>query len=260
MEEVNTNFFTKAVKSISDFGYYKNLIKQSVGKSISYLLLLCLILGTISMIRPVLEFNRGISTFISAFEKNIPEFVLENGELNVSGPMPVTTEEDGAIFIIDTSGRTGVEALNNYDNGMLVLKDKMIQKNLGNIQTTEFSSLAGLKLTKSDIGQWLPFLKFISVFIVLFGLIVFIIGKLLSALLISIIGLLLNAIVSAGLTFKDIFKMAVYSLTLPIILKVILSAAAINVPFFWLVYYLIAVFYVGYAMTLIKKENQITFE
>ena len=255
MSEAKMNFFTSIYKSVSDFHSYKQFVRNSVGKAITYLLLFSLLLGLISLIRPVYDFNQGISLLVDNFEENIPEFSFENGLLEVSGEMPIIMGDYNSVVIIDTTGNTGDAILDDYRHGILLLNDRMVQKEASGKTVTDYSPFQGLSVTKEDVRGWIPLLKWVSVLIIIFGLIGFIIGKFVSALIMSLIGLIINAITKAGLTYGNIFKLSAYSLTLPIFLKVLLGFIPVTLGWFWLIYYGLSAFYMWYAMTLIRKDE-----
>ncbi|MCX7711117.1 MAG: DUF1189 domain-containing protein [Clostridia bacterium] len=255
MDKITPNFLSKFIGSISNFNSYTVFTKLTVGKAFSYLFLLTVLLGTISLIRPVYEFNNGIASFITTFNDQVPDFALQNGKLSVSGKMPITIQDGNQPIIIDTTDQTPVEVLDQYPQGILVLSDRMIQKRVFDTRTTEFSSMAGFSITKADVAGWIPLLKWFSIAIILFGLIGFFIGKIFSALVVSLIALVINSISKANLSYSNLFKISAYALTLPIVLKVLLGLASANVPFFFLIYYGLAAFYVGMALKYIKQET-----
>lgn len=258
MNEPRLNFFTKAYYSIKGFDYYRYFIMQKTGKAVIYLLLLGLIAGLAGIIQPVSESNKMINQMIGGIESTIPDFTFENGKLDVKANMPlIIGEGSGMTIIIDTSGATNESVLNSYDNVLLILRDKMIQKNYANQQVTDFSVLQGFKLDRSDVKNMLPLIKWfmLLLFIILPPFIIA--GRFLSALFISIFGLIINSVKNANLPYRDIFAISAYSLTLPLIICTLLDFAGIPFLLSTLVYYLISAIYIWGAIGSIKRYSEV---
>ena len=251
-------FFSKLINSITNPKYYKDFLKESTGRAVVYLLLLCLIFGGISAIRIAYDLNKGVITVVNEFNKNVPDFKLENGELNVEGQMPIKfNDEQGYIFIVDTSGNTDETILDKYNSGTFISKTKMIQKK-SPMQTTEtnFISLKPVTLTKIDAERWIGIAKYIGVGMVLIFYPIFFFGfKFIAAFIVSLIGLIINAFCKAKITFGEIYKLSIYALTFSIILKAFFIVIGIQVPQFWILYYGIPLIYLGLGLNLISKDQ-----
>jgi hypothetical protein len=171
--------------------------------------------------------------------------------------MPIVTGDINNVIIVDTTGGTDENALDKYKSGILILKSKIIQKE-NSLQKREYNlkEFGTLTLTKSDVQGWIPLLKIINLFIVLFGYIGFFTGKLLSALVLALIGLIISGSMKLHKDFGDLYKISIYSLTLPIIIKVLLSVINYTIPYFFIIYYGVAIFYIWKSLSIIKKNEE----
>ena len=254
--EQKMGFAAKVANSITKPDAYGCFLKETVGKAIIYLVLLTLIFESINLVRPVIEYNNGINQIIRTFNMNAPNFTIKNGQISVDGDMPIISKDNGYIFIVDTTGKTDETALDNYYSGILVLKDRIIQKE-SSFQKRVYSlkDLGSLVITKSDVQGYIPLLKIVNIFIVLFGYIGFFAGKLISALVLAVLALIVNAILKTNREFKDLYKLSIYALTLPVIIKVFLSVVNYNIPYFFVIYYGIALFYIWKALSITKNNE-----
>ncbi len=119
--------------------HYENVLRETVGRAVLYLILISLLLGAIGAI----EVNYGISEFIKIYNEGWPNFELKDGELSVDGNMPIVLlEDEDNYFVIDTTNNTSPDVLDSYSEGALILKDKMINKK-SEVQTEviDFKSL-----------------------------------------------------------------------------------------------------------------------
>ena len=254
MNDPGMGFFQKIFHSVAGFDKYRYFLRQRPGKAVVYLLLLSLILGALSLIPVVFDYNKTVSEFIVGFDESVPNFTFENGKLSVEGDMPIIFGEGSSTLIIDTSGQADESILNDYDTAVLITSDRMIQKTYANKQVTNFSLMQGVNFDRESVKRVLPILKSLSIFIIIFGVIFFICAKFFSALIVSLIGLIINAAAGANLPYRDIFKISAYSLTLPLFIGTLINLSGVNVPFLSLVFYVIAIVYVWGAVSTIKKD------
>lgn len=257
MENVKVRFFSRIYKSITDFSFYSFIKKETLGKAFTYLLLLTLLISLVSIIKPIYELNSGVGLISEYFDTEVPYFELKNGELNVEGDMPIVFEDEDSIMIINTERDTDVSLLDDYDRGFIVTKYGFInKKSSSHIEKVEFSQLKDFTFNKYDVEKYIPYLKFINIFIIIFLPLFIFIGKLFSTLFISLLGLIVNSVAGSKLEYADIYKIGIYSITLPSIIKLLFKFIPFDIPFFNLIYYGIVVVYMYKAMTLIKLENK----
>ncbi|MFZ5966907.1 MAG: DUF1189 domain-containing protein [Bacillota bacterium] len=262
MEGQKIKFTEKLIKSISSFGFYQRILKESLGKAFIYLVLISLLFGFAGSIKAVYDINFGVNAMIDGFRDEIPDFTFQNGELEVYAEMPMILEEgEGAIVVIDTTGQTDESILDDYDSGVFLSKHKLVSKE-NSIQTKEFdfSQIKEFDFNKQDVERWIPFLKWMSVIAVIFILLGTIIGKLISTLFISLLGLIVNGIAKARLEYGNIYKIGIYAITLPTIIKTVMGLVSIQIPFFFVIYYGIVVFYLWKVMKLIREEKEAWIE
>lgn len=260
-EEKKLNFWMKIISSIKGINHCKEAIRETAGKAILYLLLFALIFGAVGSIRSAVDTNREISKFINVYNTKCPDFELVNGELTVEGNMPMTlAQNEDYYFVIDTTNSTSPDVLNSYNQGILILKDKFIQKkNALQTQTIEFSSLRGMTINKSKVNRYLPLAKLIIPFIFVGNILKYFLGGLISALILALFALILNSTFKTNLSYGQLYSLSIYALTVPIIMDVIFLIFNINhFPFYWLVYHGIAFAYIWYSLNKLKESQSST--
>ncbi|MEW6173329.1 MAG: DUF1189 domain-containing protein [Bacillota bacterium] len=252
-------FFGRAKASVADFGAYRQFAQEPFDKAFGYLVLMVLLLGTVYLVYTVIQLNSGINEMVGGFSRSCPDFVLENGELTVYADMPITVngdKEDGVI-VIDTTGRTDRSVLDKYEQGVFVSRTQVVnKKNRIETQEMNFSELKGFRITKSNVEQWLPKLKYFSVLIVLFGLIYMVIAKLLGAVVLGLVCLLFSAIQGTGLNYGNGIRISVYALTVPTIFQTLQKMVSPGFPHPGLVYYILTLIYLWFSVRANKNEVQ----
>ncbi|MEW6182100.1 MAG: DUF1189 domain-containing protein [Bacillota bacterium] len=252
-------FFTRIKESIFNFDAYPRFAREPFDKAFGYLVLMTLLFGTVFLVYTVIRLNTGISEMVGTFNRSCPDFVLQNGELTVDADMPITIDggdEDGMI-IIDTTGRTDRSVLDKYEQGVFVSRTQVVnKKNRIETQEMNFSELKGFKITKADVEQWLPNLKFFSVFIIIFGLIYMIVAKLLGAVVLGLFSLLISAVQGAGLDYGRGIRISVYALTVPTLFQTAQKIVSPGFPHPGVVYYILALIYLWFAVRAGKSEGR----
>lgn len=251
-------FFNKLIFSMGKFEKYPDMVKQGVGKAFLYLFLFTLLFGTIHSIIIGFQINKDIGGFVSDISGNIPEFTFSDGILDVKEPMPIIHEDlDGSTLIIDTTGQTTPDILDQYESATLILSDQVITKENGfKSEAFSFGDLVGFTFDQDDVIDKLPLLQWFSFIAAFFVWIGFFIGKLFSSLLLSLVGLILVAIRKKKISFGGLYSLAIYALTAPILLDILLQVFGTDLHN--LVYYVIAIAYMWLAMKHFneKEENE----
>lgn len=254
MNETKINIFTRFYYSITSFDKYRLFLRQGTGKAVAYLLLLSALLALVIFIPAGIQYDKITDDIIANFDTVIPDFTLANGRLQVTGDMPITIDEGVYPIVIDTSPDAEQKILAKYDIVMLITSDKLIQKNYVDKTVTSFNAFQGMELTRDNIAQTLPIMKPIGVFIFILLGIGFVCGKFISALIISLIGRIINSFMKTNLSFRSLFKISIYSMTLPLLLCTIPGLFSIRIPFLWLIFYVVASVFVYGAIKSIRKE------
>lgn len=244
-------FLNKLKSSLLDANFASRIKAEEVGKSVKYLLILMLIIGSGIMIKAEIGIYAAAKEGVETLKTKFPGFELKDGHLKCQGAMPFILntkpgdDEKDAVFIIDTSGKTTAEILDRYKSGLFFSESKVVYKK--DAFETKTYNLSDIKVnfTKADlingINNWtIPAL----VFIFLISLFFIFVAKLLGVFLLSILGVIMNKLLKAELDYQTIFKICVYAIVLPSIIKFGLGILDINIPYFWILYYGIAAFYI----------------
>jgi len=254
MDESNMGFFSRLYYSITSFDKYRYFLRQNTSKAVVYLLLITMFFAVAISVQAGIESNKIVDVIITGVSDKIPDFQLSNGKLEVSGKMPIIIDDGANPVIIDTSPNADERVLDQYDTAILITSDKIISKNFVNKSVTDLSQFQGMVINRQIIQEALPLLKpFVNVAIVLVG-IFFVCAKFITALIVSLFGLIINSSRNTMLTYRSIFKISVYSMTLPLIICTVLDLTVPMLPYKWLIFYVIAFVYVFGAINVIKRN------
>jgi hypothetical protein len=262
MNESKINIFKCFIYSITGFDRYRVLLRQSMGKAVGCLILLSLLMSAVIFI-PFFTMTYDVSNkALSYITEKLPDFRLSEGRLEVYGEMPIVFEEGDVPVVIDTTPGAEDSILNQYDTVFLITDSKMVIKNYVNRQEYPFSAFDGLDIKKDTLIKAMPIIKayinIIYIFSAILLAIIFTGAKFISALVVSIIGLIANSSSRTNLTFKSIFKLSMFSMTLPLIICTVIDALMINIPFMPVLFYAGSGIYIFGAVKSIRRELEAT--
>lgn len=251
------NAFNKFVNSMSKISSYELFLHQPLNKAIVYLLLLTVVFAGITSVRDAVMLNSGVDELIYQFANEVPDFEVNNGELFVDAEMPLVIEDTpDNVFIIDTSGQLDESVLEGHDQGVFISRYGYTHRQGIRTQHFNFSDLPGLTFTKDDVIHFLPYLKWLSLFIIVFSLLFFFVGKLFSAFIVGIIGLFLESMAKYKIGFNNLYKLSIYALTSSIVLQFLIRLTTIEVPNFWIIYYGLACVYIWKVLEHLRKKDE----
>lgn len=231
--------------SITEWSLYSKVVNQRTVKTLKYFFIVFSILFLITGIKTSIGLNTEFQRFATEFNSKIPDFSLAEGEFSFSGEQPYIIEgQNSSIFIIDTTGETDESALENYIDGVHIAKHQMFLKQQGQLREISFADFKNTNISKDDVVNFLPKLKWFIPLIMLVGYVVQVIGKFLSAVFLAFVGMFVNNGQKGNLKFEQLWNLSIYALTLPIILETLVKLVYPQLPYFVWVYYAVAIIYI----------------
>lgn len=244
------NFLRDMSDSAVNFSEYRKYARLPWKKVINYLLLMILILGLPVLLSIAFDFNKGMDNFIGEFDKRIPDFVFKNGELVMSGEMPLVFEGDGSVLYIDTSDKTDDSVLDGYELGLYFSKTELVSKHSTvEKQTFSYAVFKDQEIHKADVKNYLSSSKkFVDTMLILFGLIYFFLAKLCTAALLGVICLLFASLQNISLRYGQATKISVFALTIPTLFQALHQILTPGFIYGWSIYYTLALVYLWFAV------------
>ena len=285
-EVVNINFLKKIWYSVTKFEQYPAMATEGLKRAIKYLIMLTAIVTIFVMIGSLLQMKTLISDLAQYIQDNIPQFSYSEGKLSMEIEETIVIENIQYTgidrVVINTIAETDeqkeqVETDNLVNvNTIYFFKDQIILKSkLENNeilrQTYTYSDFlekyAGKNIEKFDKAEFVQYLtsEKMSTFYVRYGasifiylLIVNIIVTFMDSLQIALLGWITTTIARIRMRFVAIYNMAVYSLTLPMILNILYIIVnyftTFTITYFQVAYITIAYIYLATTIFIIKDD------
>ena len=280
------NFFKKAWYSITKFEQYPAMAMEGLKRAIKYLAILMAIVSIFIMINSLLQLKELITDVSDYIQDNIPEFSYSEGVLNlqIEDTMVIEELQDAGIdkvvinTIAENDEQKGQIENDNIANGItvflfkdeLVLKAKTEENEIVRQPYTYSDFIAGYtgeniaSFDKASIVQYLTSEKMTTFYIrygtaiFIYLLIINIIVGLLDALEIALLGWITASIARIRMKFVAIYNMAIYSLTLPIVLNILYIIinyfTDFTITYFQVAYITIAYIYLAASIFILKDD------
>lgn len=273
MEKIG--FWKSLVQSFNP-RFYKEIVHQSFGKTFKYLALFLLLISLFIGGKFGFMLKSGTQKANQWINENLPgkvkeylpeQIEIKDGQLSatVKQPFVHSFAEGEGVFIIDTTGE--IASLNDYENGFLITKTKIISKQVkpnGGVEIKEqaFTDMGPLTIRRGDEtrGEIVEFISpqksfvltydlldkwtkniwriaFLPIFIFLF--IYFLIAKFIQLFLFTPVSLITNGVASAKLEYKNLLNIGVYALTPATLLSTLFILFNVAIPASGLIYMLI---------------------
>ena len=285
-EMVNINFFKKVWYSITKFEKYPVMATEGLKRAIKYLVIITAIVSIFVMIGSILQLKTLIKDLAKYVQENIPEFSYSNGNLlmNTEDIMVIEESQYSGIdrIVIDTISETDEQKeqaekdnlvegitifffrneiiLNTKSENNQILRQPYTYGEFINNYTGENIE----KFEKKDFVEYLTSEKMTTFYwqygmaIFIYLLIINIIIGLIDSLEIAILGWITTTITRIRMRFVAIYNMAIYSLTLPMILNILYIIinyfTDFTITYFQVGYITIAYIYIAATIFIIKDD------
>lgn len=216
---------------------YIYLYKEKISKAFLYVLVLSTIIGVIQGAMTSLVISQLEKTSKIILKQDELQFEMKDGVLEFK-ESPIKEEQGAALLYIDTNKNVDeLDSLRSItvhkDIVTVLLKDGLMIKVGSEDFTYKYSDLGLDKLNFNNnlLISLLEKASSIKYIIIPFMIILDFIELIIYAILISLVGLLSNLIVNRKISYKNVFNLSLYAVTLPAIINLIYPLGGYSVLF-----------------------------
>lgn len=284
--EEKIGFFKRIKISIFNLEKYSIFIKERFSKALKYILLLITIVTIILAISSTIQLSKEAEKLINYMKSDeFPDFELKDDKLEATKKLNAYDEEYNSRLIIDTTDDLSKEQITQYKKetedanySVIFLRDKIIYRFDSTLEEgyestyNNLTSLLGVKeLTKTKLVDnylnkdnlfKLKMILGVYAFITIFML--NIITLLEDVIIIGVFGWIASKIAKVPLTLGKTMSLAIYSLTLSILLSTVYSIVyaftKFEIKYFEMMYMIIAYIYIVASIMIMKESNRLAGE
>lgn len=234
--------FYRSIYSPKDIALFRF---QGIGKTILYVFFLTFLSILPSLVFISSALNSGIDSSRNVIEDELPAFSIQDGRLTSESKVPVTINKDDFTIILDSTGAVTTENLSTDSNTLALLKNEFALVAGGKIQPYPYTMLNTIKVTNKELLEFIDLLsnsKYIIIAVI--SLFVFLFSSAASFVEVTVLalfGLLIKNLTGRKLHFRQLWRMAAYSETLPTLFFTIMAAIQTTVPKDFLINWLVAI-------------------
>lgn len=263
MESKKIGFFSRIKKSVFKFEEYEKFIEEPLKKAFGYFFKLIAIFSLLVTIALAYTVNTNVKKIKTAIETDFPRFKVEDNILSIEeqDTFEYYLEDYNIQLIMNDTEVNYVE--NDYENCLIMLKDKMVIKYSGYVEEIGYNNIIGdvsnqIILDFFETNEWKVLYLNICLVMFMLNFMLYSIIILLDVVTLSILGLIINTFIRTKFKYQDILKISIYAMTLPIILYLLYIIAntlfGTTIKFFQIAYSAISYIYLITVMLLMKAD------
>lgn len=251
------NIFKEMALSIYSYKSYQEFLNNKKSKVFAFGVVLMLIYFAVTMVAPFARFLAVNGDIGKQMDEFIPDFELKDDYLWVEDV--IEYDYDDTYIYIDTdpeyffySADEMAGYLYDYSQVILMDSEKIILKDDGVVEEFYYADLE-MDFTKEDFMGIVPYIYVaIAIFMVLAYLWMtacFFFG----VLFVALMGMIAASCMKCKLTFGQLYMLGIYSRTLPLIIKAVLSLLSLDFFVFIFINFGISLAIIIYVMQKIKE-------
>jgi hypothetical protein len=230
---------------------------QGIGKTIGYVFFLMLLVTIPTGIIFGLDLNKAVKEIHYAVDKKLPDFTFEEASIVSEEKLPVFYEGEDLAIIFDASGELTPADLRRKKNSIAFLKYEAFLYYNGVERTFSYELLKNTAFSKADFVNFLAQLKSLLLIVIpVLFLILYLFStalKFIGISFLAFVGLLIKVKFRDKLTYKHLWVLSAYAVTLPTILFTFLDVIHVTISFSVFLYWGCAIF----VLYLIMKKTPV---
>lgn len=254
----NFNYIQSIYKSFYSKALYRDVAMNWGGGVVLYLFFLLVLCWSVSMIKIQPIITVAAHQFSEQIVTQVPFLKIKDGIVSTPANHPYfikDPETQKTILIIDTSGR--YKTIEQAQAPMLLTKDTYISVDKNNVSKTyQLSNKLTMNIdpliVKNYIIRWSPWLW---VVLLPFFILMSFLFRLIQGLVYACIGKIFALLAGVRISYAKVLKLSFVSVTPAIILETIVDLANIDFQREFLIYFILAMGYLLFAILANKKES-----
>ena len=252
------NVFKEMIASMFQPAAYPEFLKNKKGKIFGYgILLVTFYYLLASPLFSMLSFQFVDGGFGRIIQEELPDFTLSSEGFWVEEP--VYQAAGGTLLYLDTdedwSESEVKETIRSYDTAIFMDSQKLYIKSQGQTMHIFCYEMGEDVFDKDSIMKFMPLMYLIMFLILLIYYIWIAAMFFFGVLVVSLIGMMISSATGARLSFGQIYILALYGRTLPLLIKGILRMASVHIPMFWVLNFGATLLYMFFAMKRIARQT-----
>lgn len=205
------SFPKKLFRSLFDIGYYKEVLKQKTSKAVKFGIVAALFFGSLSMIQPLVEWNRTIDQIVQDMQVHLSPFTVDKGELVSASGTPYALNMAGLAIVVDPRS-VDTPLQSDAAFGFYLTKDRVTIKNVLNVgESQSYKELVEDSFGKDDLIAAISTMRYVGWSLIPLGALYGVVLLFFSAVLTMFFGRVVFAISGKTITHRESFVVGIYT-------------------------------------------------
>ena len=228
--------WTRICRSAYSGEAYREAAASRASSLFGYLAVLITIATVIITIQAHLNSVRFLEQSRPWLNQHVPELHITKGTLSSPAPQPYLWAESDFGFVLDTTGAT-TDLDPKYTRGILLTNtEAIVRRSAMETRRYSFHTMPDIVINQETIARWIAAIKSWLWLAVAIGMFVWLwIAKLLQVLVWSLLGILVNAAAKRALSYRSVWNIGVYALTVPFLFDVLIMTLGLQGALFGLI-------------------------
>lgn len=239
------NIFKQIIVSLYSPKDISTFRTQGIGKTILFVFFLTLIAALPNIYFFSTSLNSGFHALENNVQNEIPDFTIKDGILQSNETAPITIKNSDMTIVFDSTGTISEENITQADNTLFILQDEFAYSVAGQTQSTAYSMLGDVTITKADIIDLMASISsLLPVIITIIILVIYIVSsamKFVEVSILALFGLAIKNMMQKKSNYGQLWRLAAYSVTLPTIFFMVMDFLRTIVPNGFFIHWFVAI-------------------
>lgn len=227
------SFPVKLYRSLYDITYYVEVLKEKTSKAIKFGILIALFFGSLSMVRPLVEWNRTIDQILVDMDLHLAPFAISEGILTSTSKDPYALNMEGLAIVVDPNS-TETTLQPDASFGFYLTKDKMVIRNgLGSGNSMAYGEFLKESFGKEDLKTLISTMRLGGLVLMPLGALYGIVMLFLSAAITLLFGRVVYAFSRKAISYRDSFVVAIHAQVITGVLFLLTSIFMLELSLFY---------------------------
>lgn len=206
-----------------------------IGKAISYVFFLSLIATLPMAIYFTMSINKMIGSTNQLLKEDLPPFEVVDGTLTSNENEPIELTYPNVTILFDSTGTLTTDDAERYTNAVAFLKEEIVLVANGHVQAYPYAMMQVDRFTNEDVYAFTRTLQSLLPIVISLSFLVLYFftctSKFLYVTVLAFIGLIFRETLNKRGTYRHMWSISAYSITLTTIFFTMMEALQIVVPY-----------------------------
>jgi hypothetical protein len=255
------SFFHALSLSFVSKEFYVDVGRAWKGIGFGYLLFLLAVAWIPLVVRIHAGFQHFLKNDAPKIIAQLPAIHITKGEVQADPPgrHEIKDPGTGRLMVLIDPSIEGLPEQIPEDSVVLTRSRLIVRERRGQTRIQDLAGVESFSMTREDAARWLETAgRWLAVVFYPFALLFSFLYRAVQVLIYAAIGIAFANAAKAGLSYPDLMRITAVAITPAVLVDVLRELLAIPIPMWWLLCFIIAMFYLHFAIHAIRDAEAAT--